>query len=174
AVSEEASFTKAAARLHVAQPGVSAQIRQLEREFGQPLLDRSARAVRLTEVGAAVLPHARAALGAVSAARLAVDELTKLVRGHVAVGMVASISSFDLPALLADFHRDHPAVGITLWEASTDRLIEALRGGRLDAAFAGLGSAPPQGIEVHVVVDEALVVVVGRGDHLGARTAVAP
>jgi DNA-binding transcriptional LysR family regulator len=80
-VAEEANFTRAAAKLHVAQPGVSAQIRRLERELGQQLLDRSARAVRLTEVGAAVLPYARAALQAVDGARLAVDELTGLLRG---------------------------------------------------------------------------------------------
>src|SRR5262249_27081140 len=66
AVAEEASFTRAAARVHVAQPGVSAQVRRLEAELGQQLLDRSSRSVRLTEVGAAVLPFARDALRAVS------------------------------------------------------------------------------------------------------------
>jgi DNA-binding transcriptional LysR family regulator len=60
-VAEEANFTRAAAKLQVAQPGVSAQIRRLERDLGQELLDRSGRSVRLTEVGAAVLPYARAA-----------------------------------------------------------------------------------------------------------------
>src|SRR6266545_2543169 len=68
AVAEEANFTRAAARMHVAQPGVSAQIRQLERELGQELFDRSGRTVRLTEVGEAVLPYARAALEAVEIA----------------------------------------------------------------------------------------------------------
>ncbi|HEX6445096.1 MAG TPA: LysR family transcriptional regulator, partial [Streptosporangiales bacterium] len=78
-VAEEANFTRAAARLHVAQPGVSAQVRRLERELGQELLDRSGRTVRLTEVGEAVLPYARAALSAVDGARRAVDELSGLV-----------------------------------------------------------------------------------------------
>ncbi|MGZ3585118.1 MAG: LysR family transcriptional regulator, partial [Ktedonobacterales bacterium] len=99
AVAEEASFTKAAARVHAAQPGVSAQIRQLERELGQDLFDRTGRTVRLTAVGAAVLPYARAALEAVAAARLAVDELTGLLRGRVAVGMLTAcsiVSLFDL------------------------------------------------------------------------------
>ena len=58
AVAEEANFTRAAGRVHVAQPGVSAQIRRLERELGQDLLDRSGRKVRLTEAGAEVLPFA--------------------------------------------------------------------------------------------------------------------
>jgi DNA-binding transcriptional LysR family regulator len=89
AVEEEGSFTSAAAKVHVAQPGVSAQIRRLEHELGQDLLDRSGRTVRLTEVGAAVLPYARAAIAAAAGARLAVDELSGLLRGHVAIGMVA-------------------------------------------------------------------------------------
>src|SRR5215213_4795473 len=136
AVAEETNFTRAAARVHVAQPGVSAQIRKLEREFGQALLDRSGRAVRLTEAGAAVLPYARAALAAVDGARLAVDELAGLLRGRVAVGTVTSVPSedLDLPGFLAHFHRDHPAVEITLSEDNSDRMIEALRDGRLVAA----------------------------------------
>ena len=81
-VAEEASFTRAAARVHVAQPGVSAQVRRLEAELGQQLLDRSSRSVRLTEVGAALLPFARAALRAVANARLAVDQLAGLVRAR--------------------------------------------------------------------------------------------
>jgi DNA-binding transcriptional LysR family regulator len=172
AVSEEAGFTRAAARLHVTQPGVSAQVRQLERELGQTLLDRSGRTVRLTEVGAAVLPYARAALDAVAGARLAVEELTGLVRGHVDVGMVGSISSLDVPGLLADFHQDHPAVEISLTEANSDRLVEALQGGRLDVAFVALRAAPPPGIEIQVVADEPLVVAVSRTDALAARTTI--
>src|SRR5215211_2069694 len=92
AVAEESSFTRAAARVHVAQPGVSAQIRQLERELVQELFDRSGRTVRLTEVGEAVLPYARAALEAVDGARCAVEDLTGLLRGQVAVGMVTACS----------------------------------------------------------------------------------
>ncbi len=169
AVADEASFTRAAARLHVAQPGVSAQIRQLERELGQDLLDRSGRAVRVTEAGAAVLLYARAALGAVAGARLAVDELTGLVRGHVAVGMVVACSSFDLANLLADFHRDHPAVEIALSEANTDELVEGLNTGRLDLAFVGLGDTTPPGIEIQLVADEPLVAAVSKDDVLAAR-----
>src|SRR5690242_21123495 len=90
AVAEEGSFTRAAARVHVAQPGVSAQVRQLERELGQELFDRSGRTVRLTEVGEAVLPFARAALEAVDGAHRTVEELTGLLRGQVAVGMVTA------------------------------------------------------------------------------------
>lgn len=172
AVADEASFTRAAARLHVAQPGVSAQIRQLERELGQDLLDRSGRAVRVTDVGAAVLLYARAALEAVAGARLAVDELAGLVRGHVAVGMVVACSSFDLANLLADFHRDYPDVEITLSEANTDDLVEGLNAGHLDLAFVGLGATTPAGIEIQVVADEPLVAAVSKNDELAARETI--
>jgi DNA-binding transcriptional LysR family regulator len=171
AVAEEASFTKAAARVHVAQPGVSAQVRRLERDLGEELLDRSGRAVRLTDVGAAVLPYARAALGAVAGARFAVHELAGLMRGHVAVGTITSSPSL-LPDLLAGFHQDHPAVEITLSEANSDRLVEALRAGQLHMAFIGLAATTPAGIEIHVVADEPLVAAVSRGDALAARKTI--
>jgi len=172
AVVDEGGFTRAAARLHVAQPGVSAQIRRLERELGQELLDRSGRTVRVTEVGAAVLPHARAALAALAEVRLAVDERSGLVRGRVAVGMVVACSSLDLPALLADFHREHPGVEITLIEANSDGLVQALQAGQLDLALVGLATAAPAGIETQRIVDEALVAAVSRDDPLAARRSI--
>lgn len=172
AVAEEASFTKAAARLYVAQPGVSAQVRRLEQELGQPLLDRSGRTVRLTEVGAAVLSHARRALDGVAGMRLVVDDFTGLMRGHVSVGMVRSCASLDLPALLAEFHKEHPAVEITLAEENTDRLFQDLRDGVLDAAVVALTAVPPPGVDLHVVVDESLVVAVSPSQPLAEHAAV--
>jgi DNA-binding transcriptional LysR family regulator len=164
AVTEESSFTKAAARLNVAQPGVSAQLRQLERELGQPLLDRSARAVRLTEVGAAVLPHARAALAAVAAVHNTLDELTGLVRGHVAVGAVSGCGALGLPDLLASFHDAHPGVQISLREGNSDRLVDDVRAGKLDLALVAAAGAPAPALEAQVVIDESLVAAV-RSDH---------
>jgi DNA-binding transcriptional LysR family regulator len=170
AVVEEASFTKAAARVHVAQPGVSAQVRRLEAELGEPLLDRSGRSVRPTEAGAAVLPYARAALEAVSGARVAVEELTGLLRGRVAVGMVVACGVLDLPDLLAEFHRAHPRVEITLSEANSDELVDAVRGGRLDLGLiAFAGSATPAGVDTQVLVDEPIVAAVPHAHPLARR-----
>ncbi|WP_280696334.1 LysR substrate-binding domain-containing protein [Kitasatospora sp. GP82] len=173
AVVEEANFTRAAARLHVAQPGVSAQIRQLERELGQELLDRSGRTVRPTEVGAAVLPYARAALAAVEGARQAVQELTGLVRGQVAVGTVTSLGpGIDLPGLLADFHQAHPAVQIGLTEDNSDQLVQALLAGRIDLAIIGLAGPTPAGIDIQTVVDEPFVLAVDHTDPLAGRDSI--
>jgi DNA-binding transcriptional LysR family regulator len=164
AVAEEASFTRAASRVHVAQPGVSAQVRRLESELGQQLLDRSGRSVRLTEVGSAVLPFARAALDAVANARLAVDDLAGLVRGQVTVGMVSGCALPVLAELLAGFHDRHPGVAIALVEDNSDRLVERLRDGRLDLALIGWAEQTPADIDSVVLVDEELVAAVAP-DH---------
>ena len=167
AVAEEANFTRAAQRIHVAQPAVSAQIQRLERELGQPLLDRSRRTVRLTAAGEAALPYARAALAAVADIHVAVEELTQLVRGTVAIGTVTS-HSVDMPSLLADFHADHPEVEITLSTDSSDTLIEMVRTGRLDAAIVSVGPGErPEGLDVEVVTDEAIAAAVSPDRRTG-------
>jgi DNA-binding transcriptional LysR family regulator len=170
-VAEEASFTRAASRVHVAQPGVSAQVRRLESELGQQLLDRSGRSVRLTEVGSAVLPFARAALDAVANARLAVDDLVGLVRGQVTVGMVSGCALPVLAELLAGFHDRHPGVAIALVEDNSDRLVDRLRDGRLDLALIGWAEQTPADIDSVVLVDEELVAVVAPGHPLAGTGA---
>ncbi|MES9559956.1 LysR substrate-binding domain-containing protein [Streptomyces sp. NPDC007076] len=168
-VAEEANFTRAAARLHLAQPGVSAQVRQLEKELGHLLLDRSGRSVTLTEVGEAVLPYARAAIGAVEAVRQTADEFTGLLRGQVTLGLVAGAAAaaheFDLASVLARFHADHPQVEIALTEETSEWMLTALRQGELDMAMIGLAEAQPApGISLQVLVDEPLVAAVAPDD----------
>ncbi|MEV7779613.1 LysR family transcriptional regulator [Kitasatospora sp. NPDC088351] len=172
AVAEEASFTKAAARVFVTQPCVSAQIRRLEGELGKDLIDRSGRTVQLTGVGAAVLPHARAALAAVDSVRDAVENVTGVVRGQVALGSVASSLSLRLPDLVADFSEKYPAVEISLSEGSTEHLVEAVRAGRIDVAIIGVGVDPPAGLETLVIADELLVGAVGHAHPLAGRGSI--
>jgi DNA-binding transcriptional LysR family regulator len=177
-VVEEANFTRAAARLHLTQPGVSAQIRQLERELGQPLLDRSGRTVTTTAVGEAALPFARAALSAIAGLRQTVDDCTGLVRGQVTIGLVsgAATDEFDVAAVLADFHDDHPQIEISLTEDTSERMLTALHRGELDLAVIGLADGdPPQGVSLQVIVDTPLVAAMAPDDPLLApagRTAL--
>lgn len=169
AVAEEGNFTRAAERIHVAQPAVSAQVQRLERELGQTLLDRSRRAVRLTAAGEAVLPHAKAALAAVRNIGVAADEVTQLVRGSVAIGTVTS-HNVDIPGLLADFHADHPNVEITLSADASDNLIDDVRAGTLDVAIASVGpDEVPEGLDIAVVTDEAIQGAVCLADPLAKR-----
>ncbi|MFJ3907003.1 LysR family transcriptional regulator [Streptomyces vinaceus] len=173
-VVEEGGFTRAAARLHLAQPGLSAQIRQLEKELGQPLLDRSHRSVTLTETGRAVLPYARAALAAADAVRETVDAYTGLLRGRVRLGLVsgATAHAFDIASFLADFHEAHPALEIALTEDASERMQAALLAGELDVALLGpTEEAVPSGLSFETVLDVPLVVLAAAGDPLFERAA---
>ncbi|WP_280309839.1 LysR family transcriptional regulator [Nocardia abscessus] len=166
-VAEEANFTRAAARLHLTQPGLSAQIRQLERELGLPLLDRGGRTVTPTEVGAAVLPHARAALAAAERITHTVDEFTGLLRGQVRLGLIsgAAVEEFDVAAVLAEFHHDHPQVGISLTEDTSERMLAALDRGELDMALIGMtGADVDPGIGIEVLLETAVVAAVAATD----------
>ncbi|CAN3128957.1 LysR family transcriptional regulator [Mycobacterium sp. smrl_JER01] len=160
AVVEEGSFTGGAQREHVAQPAVSAQIRRLEHLVGQPLLLRTSREVRLTQAGAALLPHARTALAAVRAAQAAVDDVADLVRGTLAVGTV-TLHPVDVARLIADFHTEHPGVEITLSTDNSDALLAGLADGRLDAAIVSIGvEEEPPGLDYQVITDEPLAAAV--------------
>ncbi|GAA5059430.1 LysR family transcriptional regulator [Nocardia callitridis] len=177
AVAEDGNFTKAAARLHLAQPGLSAQIRQLERELGQQLLDRGGRTVTPTEVGAAVLRHAHATLDAVERITSTVAEFSGLLRGQVRVGLIsgAATEELDVASVLADFHDDHPQVGISLTEDTSERMLAALGRGELDLALVGLTGAPvDSGIGLDIVLETPVVAAVATDDRThGAEIALA-
>ncbi|WP_405133030.1 LysR family transcriptional regulator [Nocardia sp. NBC_01388] len=143
AVVEEKNFTRAAARLRVAQPSVSQQIRRLERELGESLLDRTGRTVRLTAAGTALLPHARAALGALSSGRQAVDELRGLISGEVSIGITASLPVIDLPRMLTEFREHHPGIQISLTETDAAAVLDGIRTGEFDIGLASLAEPPP-------------------------------
>lgn len=160
AVAEEQSFTRAAARLHVTQPGVSAQVRQLEAACGAPLFDRVGRTVRLTAVGNAVLPHARAALAAADAVRSVAAECAGVLRGRITIGMLIACASLELAETLAAFHREHPSVEISVVEANSDVLVRDVLFGELDMAYVGLAGETPAGLALWVVADEPLVAAV--------------
>ena len=172
AVVEEESFTRAAERVLVAQSGVSAQVRRLERELGVALLERGARRVTLTDAGAAVLPFARDALAAVASVRSAVEELTGLLRGQLRIGMITAGPAVLVAELLAGFYTEHPDVEITLTEAESDSLLAQVRSGELDLACASL-AGEPEGIETRVILDAAIVAAVAPGHPLASQDSLA-
>src|SRR5256712_11884383 len=97
AVADERSFSRAAAKVRVAQPSLSQQIRKLEAEVGQPLFDRLPRSVVLTEAGRCFLDYAGQIFAAVGDARRWVDEIQESVTGELAVGATANIGPPVLP-----------------------------------------------------------------------------
>ncbi|MGW4403513.1 LysR substrate-binding domain-containing protein [Nonomuraea sp. NPDC004702] len=173
AVAEERSFTRAAERVHISQSGVSAQIRQLERELGAELFDRSARVATLTVAGKAALEHARAALAAAGAVGQAVGEVTDLIRGTLTVGMVLGCTVTPLFDALAAFRRAHPGVELSLLEDNSDKLVEGVRGGALDLALIGVANGVPEGLEALTIVSERLVAAVPPEHPLARRGRIA-
>ena len=141
AVVDEGSFTAAAARLHVSQPGLSHQIQALERQLRGPLLERLPRGVRLAPAGRTALPHARASLAHAERASSAAMRASVVDAGELHVGTLYSISVGVLPAALPAWRRKYPDVQVRLVEfRHTNDLTAAMEAGRADLA---VGPAPP-------------------------------
>ncbi|MFF2328121.1 MULTISPECIES: LysR family transcriptional regulator [unclassified Streptomyces] len=172
AVAEESSFTRAAERVHISQPGISAQIRQLENDLGAPLIDRSGRGARLTAVGEVAFDHARAVLAAVEALRHAVDEMNGLVRGRLVVGMVTACTVPPLFEALSSFHLAHPGVEISLVEDDSAKLVEYVREGAVDLALIGAAGRAPEDLDGQVVISETIVAAVPPGHPLASKSGV--
>jgi DNA-binding transcriptional LysR family regulator len=139
AVADELHFGRAAARLHIAQPPLSQQIRQLEAELGFELFVRAHRRVALTEAGRAFLGDARGILARVEQAATSARRIASGEAGGLAVGFIASATYGLVPALLQEFRRRHPGVALSLSELSTEEQLAALRTG---AIHLGLGRPP--------------------------------
>ncbi|MCA1006144.1 LysR family transcriptional regulator [Rhodococcus hoagii] len=172
AVAEEANFTRAAARVHVSQSGISAQIRQLENDLGAPLFDRSTRIATLTVAGEAALAHARAALLAVRAVRDAVDDVNHLIRGRLEVGMVTACTVTPLFDALSAFHRAHPGIDVNLREDNSDRLVDGVRSGTIDLALVGVAGDVPADLASSTLVRERLVAAAPAGHRLTRQSSV--
>ena len=112
AVSRHRHFTRAAEELHVTQSVLSHQIRQLERELGTPLFERTSRCVAVTEAGRAVAARARRVLAELDGVRQEVDELSGVLRGRIWIGPLLPAGDVDVPGLLARFSRAHPGVEV--------------------------------------------------------------
>src|SRR5579863_2624965 len=140
-VVDQGSFTTAAARLHVTQPGLSHQIQALERDLGGPLLERLPRGIRLTPAGRVALPHARISLAHADRAASAARRASGVDAGELHVGTLFSISVGVLPAALATWRRRYPDVQVRLVEfRHTNDLIAAMEAGQADVA---VGPTPP-------------------------------
>lgn len=157
AVAEDCHFTRAAKRLHIAQSGLSASIRSLERELGAPLFLRSTRQVRLTPEGQALLVEARKTLSASDAAKDAVAAVQGLLRGTLAVGSLQCLHAIHVPGLLADFLQGHPRLEVSLRHGGSGELIDLVRGGGLDIAFVSRPPRTPEEVVLSPLDREPLV-----------------
>jgi len=136
AVAEELHFGRAADRLHIAQPALSQQIRQLEADLGLALLERTTRRVALTPDGAAFLPHARQLLVSAQGVARAAEELRVGARGRLRLGFVDSTAFEFVPWFLRRFRSTWPEADVELHTMSSDEQARALVDGDIDLGVA--------------------------------------
>ncbi|SCG72734.1 LysR family transcriptional regulator [Micromonospora humi] len=134
-LAEELHFTRAAARLHIAQPALSQQIRALERQLGAPLVQRTSRGCTLTEVGARVADEATRLLAEVDAATARIRDLARGRGGRLRLAYTRSARGGRVDALIGRFRAAHPGVEVVSETAWTAPNVAGLLAGRLDAAF---------------------------------------
>lgn len=171
AVAEELSFTRAAERLHIAQPPLSTQIRNLEAELGVELFDRSRRAIELTDAGEVLLTETRRLLTQIEQALNATRNAGVGETGRLTIGFVPSASTSTLPGHLRAFRARYPGVELFLRELPPDELIAQLRAAALDLCFLYLPFDDPQ-LEGAVVAREPLVAALPQDHPLGGGGAV--
>jgi LysR family transcriptional regulator, cyn operon transcriptional activator len=162
------TFTRAAEYLNISQPGLSTQIRQLERELGTPLFDRVGRRIKITEAGELLLNYARKILLDLVEAKQAISELEGLVRGSVSIGVVQTINAFLIPRITSMFLAKYPGVALQVLELSAPEIEKGVEQGGL---ALGISFIPSQieSIEVERLFSEKLVVAVSKSNKLSKR-----
>jgi len=172
AVAEAGTVTAAAQRLHIAQPSLSAAIRQLEAQLGVELLARGGRRVAVTPAGTLLLHRGRELLEHA-------DRVAREVRGHAAVAAgrlrlgLSPTARYGLaPQLLAACAAQAPAAMLYTSEDTTGALVRDVAEGRLDLAVTFCASSPPPGVELLDLVHEPAVVHLPAGHRLADRAAV--
>ncbi|MFJ2743181.1 transcriptional regulator CynR [Streptomyces sp. NPDC087440] len=164
AVAEHANFTRAAEELHISQPTLSQQVKQLERALKVQLLDRSGRSVRLTDAGEVYVAYARRALTDLAAGERAVLDVGDLSRGTLRVAMTPTFTTYLMGPLVADFHARCPGISLEVREMTQARMEAELLDDRIDVGIAFLGEHAA-GVTARPLFEEGLALVVGAGGH---------
>lgn len=158
AVADEGSFSRAAAREHVAQPSLSQQIQKLEAEMDHRLFDRLPRSVVMTEAGKCLLEYARRILVEIAEARRCLDDLKRDIAGRLTVGAIPTIAPYVLPELIGKFQSSYPKVDLEIFEDTTENLALRLEDGTLDLAIMSTCQQSPT-LERHPLGKEALLLL---------------
>jgi len=158
-VAAHLNFSRAAEELLLTQPAVTQQIKALEEEYGVPLFDRTGGKIALTPSGKALLPFAKRIKEISDEAHVAVANASGTLAGQLTVGASQTIGQYLLPALLADFLREHPRVSVSAMSGNTDEVLEALTERRIELALI---EGPAQRKDVHVepFMEDRMVLVV--------------
>jgi DNA-binding transcriptional LysR family regulator len=160
-------FTDTANRLAISQPALSSALRQVESVLGGKLMNRTASAVTLTELGTAILPHAERVL---NVAQEAFDDMQRIVLaggdGTLRVGLVPSVGSLLFPAVPQLLAEHFPRLRIEFHDQTNDSLLLQLENGQIDFGIGALDSSVPDSLEIHPLQEDPFVVVMRRDDPL--------
>ncbi len=167
AVAEGLNFRRAAERLRIAQPALSAQIKSLEDDLGVRLFERTTRSVKLTQSGVMLLEEARAVLAAASQAERRAKEAQQGLVGTLRLGVIAPAANSWLAGILRQFRQRFPGVQLSLFDLTSPEQFEQLRAGELDAGLL----RPPVGfLELdYQFVEESAQILALAADHRLAK-----
>jgi DNA-binding transcriptional LysR family regulator len=170
AVARCGSISRAAAELHLTQPAVSMQMKQLEEQIGLPLLEQVGKRMFLTEAGRELQQHARDIAARMVDLNAAMDQFRGLERGLLRLAVVSTANYF-LPKLIADFNRRHPGVRVSLQVANREFVLSALADNTTDLAITG---RPPGVLDVVAqhFMDNPLVVIAAPDHPLATNKSV--
>lgn len=170
AVAEHRNFTRAATALHVSQPALSQQIKQLEASLGVRLFDRSAKNIALTDAGAAWMDHAKLCLQHIQAGARAIQDVGAVNRGVLRCAAPPTFTPYLIGSLIDRFHGLHPGVAVSFLEIAQEQIEALLAADELDL---GIGFRPVQAaaIEGTALYEETLRVVVSKDHGSAARSA---
>lgn len=170
AVARHTSITRAATELHLTQPAVSMQMKQLEDQIGLPLVEQIGKRLYLTEAGHELRDHARRVAAQMVDLQAAMDQLRGLESGQLRLAVVSTANYF-VPRLLAAFSERHPGVHFSLQVANREVVMSALADNRTDLAITG---QPPDSIDVVAqhFMDNPLVVIAAPSHPLAAQAKV--
>jgi DNA-binding transcriptional LysR family regulator len=171
AVADRRSFSRAAELLYLSQPGVSLQVKALEKTVGMPLLERHGRTLRLTEAGRELYTYSERIFALLEEARMVLDELSGARRGTVKVGASTTAGIYVVPGALGAFHRSNPNVKLTLDVVNRFTAQERLVNDEVDLAVMGLIEDAHE-LEVAEFAPNELVVIASPRHPLAGRVRI--
>ena len=172
AIAETGTFTAGALRVHVTQAAISMQIRQLESEIGARVFVRAPRHVILTEAGEQLLRRARHILREHDAALDEIAELAGAERGRLRIGSAsAMVLTEQLPAVLKDLRKQHPAAEISVVSGTSEVLVDQILAGEVDIAFVSL-PVDVRGIKTERLSDDQLVAIASPRHRLSKQRTI--
>jgi DNA-binding transcriptional LysR family regulator len=158
-VAKLGSFSRAAEKVLRSQPAVSAQIRQLEQEYGQKLFDRNTKSVRLTPAGEVVLDYARQLLAMRTSSMQAASDWNGIPSGTLSIGANEGTFLYVLPRVFADYHRKFPKVRISVYRSFTHKVSEKVEEGAIDLGVVTAPVKSPSLAAIPVFRDRILLMV---------------